>query len=92
MMKKTRMVLAMLVGMLTLCALTGCGPEDSTDTASSADSISATETASEEEVMVKQENIDFTNEEIVEEVIEQVVVDENADGEENGISQEIVIP
>ncbi len=92
MMKKTRMVLAMLVGMLTLCALTGCGPEDSTDTSSSAGSISATETASEEEVMVKQENVDASDEEIVEEVVQQIVVDENADGEKNGFSQEIVIP
>lgn len=91
-MEKTKMVPAMLGGLLTLCTLTGCGPENSTDTSSFTDSISATETASEEEVMVKQENIDFTNEEIVEEVIEQVVVDEDADGEENGISQEIVIP
>ncbi len=92
MMKKTRMILAMLVGLLTLCALTGCGPEDSTDTTSSDDSISATEAVSEEEVVVKQENVDVSDEEIVEEVVQQVVIDENADGEENGFSQEIVIP
>jgi len=42
--------------------------------------------------MVKQENVDASDEEIVEEVVQQIVVDENADGEENGFSQEIVIP
>ena len=90
-MKKTRIMMTAMVSILVLCAFTGCGPEDSTDTSSSVDSISATETAS-EEVIVKQENVDVFSEGIVEEVIEQVVVDEDADGEENGISQEIVIP
>ena len=91
-MKKTRIMMTAMVSILVLCAFTGCGPEDSTDISSSVDSISATETASEEEVMVKQENVDVSDEEIVEEVVQQIVVDENADGEENGFSQEIVIP
>jgi len=91
-MKKTRIMMTAMVSILVLCAFTGCVPEDSTDTSSSVDSISATETASEEEVMVKQENVDASDEEIVEEVVQQIVVDENADGEENGFSQEIVIP
>ncbi len=91
-MKKTRIMMTAMVSILVLCAFTGCGPEDSTDISSSVDSISATEKASEEEVVVKEENVDVFSEGIVEEVIEQVVVDEDADGEENGISQEIVIP
>lgn len=91
-MKKTRIMMTAMVSILVLFAFTGCGPEDSTDTSSSVDSISATEKASEEEVVVKEENVDVFSEGIVEEVIEQVVVDEDADGEENGISQEIVIP
>lgn len=91
-MKKTRIMMTAMVSILVLFAFTGCGPEDSTDTSSSVDSISATETASEKEVMVKQENVDASDEEIVEEVVQQIVVDENADGEENGFSQEIVIP
>ena len=91
-MKKTRIMMTAMVSILVLCAFTGCGPEDSTDISSSVDSISATETASEEEVMVKQENVDASDEEIVEEVVQQIVVDENADGEENGFSQKIVIP
>ncbi len=91
-MKKTRIMMTAMVSILVLCAFTGCGPEDSTDISSSVDSISATEKASEEEVVVKEENVDVFSEGIVEEVIEQVVVDEDADGQENGISQEIVIP
>ena len=91
-MKKTRIMMTAMVSILVLCAFTGCGPEDSTDRSSSVDIISATETASEEEVMVKQENVDASDEEIVEEVVQQVVIDENADGEENGFSREIVIP
>lgn len=79
-MKKTRMVLVMLAGMLTLCTLTGCElPEGSESTSST-------------EGTAEMEQADSIAEEIVEEVIEQVVVDEDADGQENGISQEIVIP
>ncbi len=89
-MKKTRIMLIAMISMLTLCAFTACGPEEGTDTSSSATDIVATKTATEENV--KQENGNASDGEIVEEVVQQVVVDENADGEENGFSQEIVIP
>lgn len=90
-MKKSTILMILLVCILSVCSLTGCGPKDSTDI----DGASFTESASvaeknEKEDAAQSEQVS-SDEEIVEDV-KEFAVDENAVGEENGYTQEIVIP
>lgn len=90
-MKKTTILMTLTACILSICTFTGCGPKESSDTngASSAESVSVTEKTENKET--SQDEQVSSDDEIVEEVRE-FAVDENADGEENGYSQEIVIP
>lgn len=81
-MKKAKMVIALLGCVMCLGSFTGC--EEPVDEGSSVSVESVSDTVAEEQGDVSEDD------EVVEKVVEQVVVDENENG--NGISYEVVVP
>lgn len=79
---------------LSVCSFTGCEPKDSTDAGSTSptNSISESEKNENKETSIQKGQTGSAEEEIVEEEVKEFVVDENAGGEQNGYSEEVVIP
>ena len=90
-MKKAMILMILLI--LSVYCFAGCelNSNDEVATAFPTDAISSTETI-ENEGVDQNDQVSHTDEAVVEQVVTQIIVDEDADGIQNGYSQDIVIP
>lgn len=90
-MKKAMILMILLI--LSVYCFAGCEPNGSDEAATAfpTDAIASSETIENEDADQNDE-VSCTDEAVVEQVVTQIVVDENADGIQNGYSQDIVIP